>query len=100
MNKTIYCGPFKTDIQEFIELKQSVGYKYLTEAGNLKRFDTFTIQNYPTATSLTKEIVMQWCTKKSYEKQENLGSRTSIMRQFALYLNNLYPFSYFPSKIN
>lgn len=88
MNKTIYCGPFKTDIQEFIELKQSVGYKYLTEAGNLKRFDTFTIQNYPTATSLTKEIVMQWCTKKSYEKQENLCSRTSIIRQFALYLNN------------
>ena len=37
MNKYIYYGPFKTIIQNFIELKQSIGYKYLTEAGHLKR---------------------------------------------------------------
>lgn len=103
MNKYTYYGPFKMMIQDFIELKQSIGYKYLSAAENLKRFDTFTCQQYTSATSLTKEIVMQWCMKKSYEKQENLCARASIIRQFAIYMNNLgqktyiIPKSYFKS---
>lgn len=88
MNKYDYCGPFKTYIQDFIELKQAVGYKYSTEAGHLKRFDTFTLEKYSSAKLLTKEIVMEWCTKKPYEKQENLCIRASIIRQFAIYIEN------------
>lgn len=89
MNKYIYYGPFRLYIQDFIELKQALGYKYLSEAAHLKRFDTFTIQKYNSSKQLTKEIVMDWCTKKSYEKQENLCARASIIRQFALYLDNI-----------
>ena len=89
MNKYTFYGPFKIYIQDFIELKQSVGYKYLVEAGHLKRFDTFTMEKYSSSKSLTKEIVMGWCTKKSYEKQENLCTRASIIRQFSMYLDNI-----------
>ena len=32
---------------------------------------------------------MNWCTKKSHEKQENLCSRASTIRQFAIYMDNL-----------
>ena len=73
MNKHIYYGLFKTYIQDFVELKQAIGYKYISESGHLKRFDTFTLDKYHSATSLTKEIVMDWCNKRSYEKQENLS---------------------------
>lgn len=103
MNKYTYYGPFKNYIQDFVELKQAVRYKYLAEAGHLKRFDTFTLEKYSTAESLTKEIVMDWCTKKSYEKQENLCARASIIRQFSIYLDNIgvdayvIPKSYFKS---
>jgi integrase len=31
---------------------------------------------------------MAWCTKKLYEKQENLCARASVIRQFAIYLDN------------
>jgi len=89
MNKHIYYGPFKTYIQDFVELKQAIGYKYLSESGHLKRFDTFTLDKYYLANALTKEIVLDWCTKKSYEKQKNLCSRASVIRQFALYIDNL-----------
>ncbi len=89
MNKYIYYGPFKTYIRDFIELKQAVGYKYITEAGHLKRFDTFTLEKHGSANALTKEIVMDWCVKKPHEKQQNLQARASIMRQFAIYLDNL-----------
>jgi integrase len=89
MHKYSYNGPFKNHIQDFIELKQAVGYKYLSEAGHLKRFDTFTLEKYSTAEFLTKEIVMNWCIKKSYEKQENLCARASVIRQFSIYLDNI-----------
>ena len=88
-NKNTYHGPFKTHIQDFVEIKQAIGYKYNAEAANLKRFDNFAIEKYPLARSLNKEIVMDWCTKRSYEKQENLCSRVSTIRQLAIYLNNI-----------
>lgn len=94
MNKYTYYGPFKTYIKDFIELKQAIGYKYFAEAAHLKRFDSFTIEKYSSANTLTKNIVMDWCTKKSYEKQENLCARASMIRQFALYINNLGVYAY------
>jgi integrase/recombinase XerD len=103
MNKHCYYGPFKLYLQEFIELKQSLGYKYLSEAKHLKRFDTFTIENYRSSNYLTKEIVLDWCTKKSYEKQENLCARASIIRQFGKFLDSagidtyILPKNYFKS---
>jgi integrase/recombinase XerD len=89
MNKYIYYGPFKTYIKDFVELKQAIGYKYFAEEAHLKRFDTFTLDKYSLANELTKEIVMDWCIKKSYEKQENLCSRASIIRQFAMFIDNV-----------
>lgn len=89
MNKIFYYGPFKQYLQDFIELKQSLGYKYQTEAMHFTRFDRFTIEKYKSTNSLTKEIVMDWCSKKSYEKQDNLCSRASKIRQFATYLDNI-----------
>jgi integrase/recombinase XerD len=89
MNNFIYAGPFKNHIQNHVKLKQAVGYKYHTDAGHLKRFDQFTLEKYPQATTLTKEIVLDWCSKKTYETQANQNSRASIIRQFGKYLDSI-----------
>lgn len=89
MSDIIYYGPFKEHIKNLVELKQSIGYKYLTEAGNLKRFDTYTLEKYPLAKALTKEIVLGWCSKRSYEAQANQSSRASVVRQLSKYLDNV-----------
>ncbi|MBN2853228.1 MAG: tyrosine-type recombinase/integrase [Clostridia bacterium] len=89
MNNPNYYGPFKVYIQNYVEVKQALGYKYLTVALCLKRFDKFTVENHNSASDLTKEIVMAWCSKKPHEKQENLRGRASVIRQFAIYLENL-----------
>lgn len=94
MNNIIYTGPFKDHIKNYIELKKAVGYKYDTEASHLKRFDKFTLEKYPKGAILTKEIVLDWCSKKSYEAQENQCSRASIIRQFAKYLDSIGVKSY------
>jgi len=84
-----FSGPFKEVLQSFIETKKSLGYKYLTEVGMLKRFDRFTEDKYSSANTLTKEIVLAWCSKTSYEKQNNLCGRASIIRQLAIHLDNI-----------
>jgi integrase/recombinase XerD len=103
MNKFIYTGPFKNPIQNHLELKQAVGYKYRTEAGLLKCFDQFTLKKYPQATLLTKEIVLDWCGKKTYETQANQNARASSIRQFGKYLDSIgvnayiLPKNYYPA---
>ena len=102
MTNIVYNGPFGNHIQNHIELKQALGYKYITEAEHLKRFDTFTLKKYNSANALTKEIVLDWCSKKSYEAQSNQCSRVSILRQFSIYLDSIgvmvyiMPKNYYP----
>lgn len=104
MSEIIYEGPFKDHIKNHIELKRAVGYKYETDANHLKRFDRFTQEKYPHATTLTKEIILDWCSKKTYEAQANQCSRASIIRQLGKYLDSIgiqayiIPKGYYPTE--
>ncbi len=103
MSKTARQGPFRDHIQNHIELKQALGYKYNAEADHLKRFEMFCLEKYPQATTLTKEVVLSWCSKKTYEAQANQCTRASIIRQFGKYLESMgskayiLPKGYYPS---
>lgn len=104
MNEIRYEGPFKNHIQDHVELKQAVGYKYDTDADHLKRFDRFTLEKHPHASVLTKEIVLDWCSKKTYEAQANQCTRASVIRQFGKYLDSIdvqayiLPKGYYPTE--
>jgi len=87
MNEITYEGPFKEHLCNFLALKQAVGYKYFSSALQLKLFDRYTMEHFPYAESLNKEIVLGWCNKKAYEAQANQLNRVSIMRQFGKYLD-------------
>tara|TARA_B100000315_G_scaffold255338_1_gene298468 strand:- start:1095 stop:2081 length:987 start_codon:yes stop_codon:yes gene_type:complete len=103
MNDIVYSGPFKDHIKRFIDLKQAVGYKYHAEAAHLKRFDTFATKRGCTAEKLTRQIVLDWCKKQSYESQANQNARASVLRQFCTYLESvgvsayIIPKGYYPS---
>lgn len=103
MNNIIYTSPFKEHLQNHVALKKATGYKYDTEAKHLQRFDKFISERYHNATDLTKEIVLDWCKKKSYEAQENQNARASVIRQFGKYLDSIgstayiIPKGYYPS---
>jgi integrase len=99
----LYEGPFGKYIQDFVELKQAIGYKYDTEARHLKRFDEFTVRKYPLADRLSKKIVLDWGKRRSYEAHATQCSRASIMRQFGKYMDPLrfdayiIPKGYYPT---
>lgn len=104
MNEIYYLGSFKDHIQNHVELKRAVGYKYDADAKNLKRFDQFTIEKYPNNTVLTKAMVLDWCKQKTYEAQATQSTRVSIIRQFGKYLDSIglkayiVPKGYYPSE--
>lgn len=89
MNNPIYISHFKDHIKSYVELQQAIGYESKTEARDLKRFDNFIVEQYPDATLLTKEIVLEWCRKKTYESQGNRYTRASRIRQFGKYLDTI-----------
>ncbi len=103
MNNPIYTSSFKDHIQGYVEIKQAIGYKFNTEAHHLKRFDNFILERYPEASFLTKEIVLEWCRKKTYEAQQNQCARASVIRQFGIYLDSIgakayiLPKGYYPA---
>lgn len=89
MKNYLFSGPFAKHIKDHIQLKQAVGYKYETEAKHLVRFSTFTAEKYPEASILSKEIVLEWCSKRNYEAQANQCARSSILRQLAMYMERI-----------
>lgn len=103
MNNPIYTSSFKDHLKSYVELKQAIGYKFKTEANHLKRFDNFILERYSEAALLTKEIVLEWCRKKTYESQENQCARASLIRQFGTYLDSIgvkayiLPKGYYPA---
>jgi integrase/recombinase XerD len=99
-----FKGPFAEHIKNHVCLKQAVGYKYEVEARHLLRFSIFTAEKYPESTMLTKGIVLDWCSKKSYEAQANQCTRSSILRQLAIYMEGIgigayvLPKGYYPTE--
>ncbi len=70
MINIVYTGPFKVHLQNHVQLKKAIGYKYDADAAQLKRFDRFTLEKYPDATILTKEIVLDWCKKNRTKRRQ------------------------------
>lgn len=89
MNNPIYIGPLKEHLQNYVDLKRAIGYKFDIDVSHLKHFDSFVLEKYPEVTSLTKEIVLDWCRKKTYEAQATQYRRSSIIRRFGAYLDSI-----------
>lgn len=103
MNNPIYTGPLKDHLQNYVDLNRAIGYKFDTSASRLQRFDRFVLEKYPETTTLTKEIVLDWCSKRTYEAQANQCHRASLIRQFGTYLDSIgvkayiLPKKYYPT---
>ena len=98
MNKEIYNSIFQEEIHDLIELKRALGFSYESEAGSLRRIDTFLCENNLSEKCITKELCELWCRKRTYETVTNQASRISIMRVFCRYLNDIGIPTYVPSK--
>lgn len=80
---------FKDDIQNFLNLKRSIGYKYTTGGILLEQFDSLCFSKFPNATILIEEIALEWAKPRKNEVGSSLMNRIVVVREFAKYLNSL-----------
>lgn len=93
-----FVGGFKDLLRDFLEHKRALGYKYTTISENLRRLSIFTLNYTIENKVLSKEIVLDWTAKRKSETVKIWEHRSSDLRQFALYLQDLGYKVYIPGK--
>jgi integrase/recombinase XerD len=89
MNEFNYQSPLKTFIEGMIREKRSLGYKYISSARLLYRFDQFCLTYGCDDAVITQPLVHAWIQKTSNESLTTLQKRASVLRQLALYMARL-----------
>lgn len=84
--KYTFHSHFAQDIQAYISLRESIGYKEYSYDRSLHMFDRFCMTHFPDTTSITQELAEAWCTQKANEKMKTLQRRAVILRGFTKYL--------------
>jgi integrase len=93
-----FVGGLKGMLENFIQQKRSLGYKYTVEQDRLRRFSEYTIKHGIEHKSLSKELVMGWTARKKNESVKTWMHRSSSLRQFALYLQSHGHEAFIPPK--
>jgi integrase/recombinase XerD len=95
MNRLFYSvfGPY---MDQFIELKKSLGYKYSDVGHAFSTFDGLAVAQNLSEISVTKEFADEWCTKRPNESDKTRYNRIQQIRQFSQFLCDLGFRSYLP----
>ncbi len=88
---------FASYIEKFIQEKRAAGFIYESEEWKLKHFDAFCIAESVTEPCLSRELEKKWGTLRDGEALVTCSARTSVIRQFALFLASLGIEAYIPS---
>ncbi len=83
-------------MREFIDLKRSLGYKYVDVEYVLARFDRFMEERNEVSIGISKSIAEAWCFKSPNEASKSWYNRIQIIRSFAIYLGDRGYASYIP----
>jgi integrase len=100
-NKPAYrfSSSFANHIVAFIEMKRSVGYKYIGEEGTLKRLDKFLVAEKYHGKGLSRKIIEKWLSRKNHESRRSQLHRVSMVRQLTNYLLERNIPAYYPANI-
>lgn len=97
--KPTFMGVFKDILPEYIAYKQAQGYKFHRAIRGLENFDRFTVEIGLNDIQLPKSVANQWCELREDEAPRNREARVSILRQFAIYLQEIGVESYIPKQL-
>ena len=95
MNR-IYYSVFGPCIMQFIELKNSLGYKYKDAGYALSSFDRLASEKDVFEIAITKELSDEYCEKRPNESEKTRYNRIQLLSQFARFLCDLGFRSYIP----
>jgi integrase len=79
-----------------VQQKRADGFAYLYEEYHLKKLDDFFALRFPNATSVTREIALEWTKIKPNESEHLRRVRVNALRQLSLYMLSLGCEAYVP----
>lgn len=91
-----YQGIYATLLDQFVDFKKSLGYRFEDAEYTYCLFDRFTIQNGETEIGITKEMADRWAVKRPNESDSTCYRRVMYLIQFASFLNDSGYDSYIP----
>jgi len=87
-------------VDDFIAYKKMLGYKYETEARIMVTFKAYSIERLQNGiVSLDERFMEGWCMPHINESRKSQSNRVSLLKQFAIYLNNKGYCVYVPKSI-
>jgi integrase len=89
MTEFHYQSPLKPFIEGMIREKRALGYKYVSSARTLYRFDQFCLAYGEGDALITRSLAHAWIQKRPNEALATLSNRAGVLRQLALYMNRL-----------
>ena len=91
-----FQGIYAMLLDQYIEFKRSLGYKFISPESTYRLFDQFTIENGESEFGITKELANKWAKKRPNESDNTRYKRVMYLIQFASFLNDLGYKSYIP----
>ena len=92
MEVKIYNYPYNSKIGDyitsFVSQKRNAGYPYNSSARILRVFDEMLIDNFPNATTISKEMIDFWIAYKPKEHPNGLLRRMTPIRQLSIYIKH------------
>jgi len=96
MNKNQAWGIYAPYIRDFINMKRSLGFKYVKQERILLRFDRFTTERGETEVGISKELADKWCERRKNESNGYRYYRCVCISQLSSYLCRSGIRSYIP----
>ncbi len=95
-------GMFKSSLaplmEQFVQEKRAVGYRYETGAATLIRLDRFLANEAPPDTGWSRSVIRRWLAKRPLESTSSQRTRFTVARQFAEFLCRLGHPVYVPDR--
>jgi integrase len=96
MSRQSFWSVFAPHLQEFINLKRSLGYKYDEQHRVLLSFDRFALEQEHATAGLTKQLADRWAEKRYNESDLTKYGKVLVVRQFAEHLRSCGIPTYIP----
>ena len=88
MKNKIFRSAYATHFTNFIQLKRSLGYKYVEQEWRLLSFDQLLSESDQSSAELPKITIETWCLKHANESEVTRYARIVCLVQFLSYLRD------------
>ncbi|MFM9402753.1 tyrosine-type recombinase/integrase [Myroides odoratimimus] len=93
-----YQSIYGSYIEQFIQFKRKLGFKYITEAFFLSKIDILAFETKQSSIGITKGLADLWSEKRLNESDRYHYQRILVLAQFSSYMNDLGHVSYIPKR--